>query len=63
MGVCLSEEIPDGAWVVGRPLLNTVNEAHALFFSQGDYTTGRSVMESLAPTLHALVPNKRSIGK
>ena len=63
MGVCLSEEAPDGAWVVGRPLLNAVNETHALFFSQGDYMTGRSVMESLSPTLHTLLSNKRSTDK
>ncbi|MDU7286668.1 MAG: hypothetical protein E7L40_03480 [Corynebacterium kroppenstedtii] len=52
MGVCLSEDSPAGAWAVGRPMLNAVNEAHALFFGQDDYTTGWSAMEALIPALH-----------
>ena len=52
MGVCLSEDFPAGAWAVGRPMINAVNEAHALFFGQDDYTTGWSAMEALIPALH-----------
>lgn len=63
MGVCLSEDAPVGAWVVGRSMLNAVNEAHALFFGQDDYTTGRSAMEALIPTLHTWLPNLSSINK